>query len=146
MLYALECVDGQTASLCEIQFGLPDVSTGIPTNRCQNKTQDNRTCTWCGAHNWELIAVVPVTRSDVALLGEVNKVVSVSSVWSWSVVTLRDGLRVTVRGTPGEKVELTFVVRGFRQPTIRVASVPIQASGEANVTINHAGGLVMDDS
>ena len=143
--HALECVDGQAASLCGVQLGLPDVSTGIPTNRCQNKTQDNRTCTWRGAHNWELTAVVPVTRSGVALLGELNKVVSVSSARFGSVVTLRDGMRVTVRGTPGEKVELTFVVGAFTpQPTIRVASVTIPASGEATVTINPAGGLVED--
>ena len=143
--HALECVDGQAASLCGVQLGLPDVSTGIPINRCQNKTQDNRTCTWRGAHNWELTAVVPVTRSGMALLGELNKVVSISSARFGSVVTLRDGLRVTVRGTPGEKVELTFVVGAFTpQPTIRVASVTIQASGEATVSISPAGGLVGD--
>ena len=65
--HAPACVDGKAASLCGVQLGLPDVATGLPANRCQNKTQDNRTCTWRGAHSWELTTIAPVTQSGPSM-------------------------------------------------------------------------------
>eukprot|EP01051_Picozoa_sp_SAG22_P015422 SAG22_NODE_2012_length_3141_cov_3.171269_1_plen_863_part_00 len=144
--HAPACVDGQAASLCGVQLGLPDVATGLPVNRCQNKTQDNRTCTWRGVHNWELTTVAPVTPSGLALLGELSKVVSVSSARISSVMTTSDtgGLRVTVKGTPGETVQLAFVFAAQTHPTSRITVAVVKPSGEAIVTVQPSGEVSGD--
>ena len=86
--------------------------------------------------------------AGLALLGELAKVVSVSSARFSAAVAMGDadggGLRVTVQGTPGEKVELAFVVSAFTSPTIRICPMQIQPSGEATATIQPAGSVAGD--
>jgi len=162
MWHSPRCLDRANASDCGVVIGgLPDVVTGIPAGRCQNKTQDKATCTPAGAHNWELTTVSPMSHGGIALLGELNKVVPVSSERFRAVVTLPDGgLQVTVRGAVGEKVELTFVFAigahpsgtpcthtGKRDPscaaTIKVWEMAMQPDGENTVTITPDGTDVL---
>ena len=136
------CVDGAQAAACGVAAGLGDARTGLPAGRCQNKTQDKSTCTAIGAHRWELTTISPVTSGGVALLGELSKVVSVSPArFREAATTTEGGLRVTVVGTPGERVELAFVV-GHAPPakmgTVRTAVATIAADGEATATVQPA--------
>ena len=76
------------------------------------------------------------------MLGELSKVVSVSPARFREVATTTEGgLRVTVVGTPGERVELAFVV-GHAPPakmgTVRTAVATIAADGEATATVQPA--------
>ena len=140
--HAPVCVDGAQAAACGVAAGLGDARTGLPAGRCQNKTQDKSTCTAIGAHQWELTTISPVTSGGVALLGELSKVVSVSPARFREVVTTAaGGLRVTVVGTPGERVELAFV-DGHAPPakmgTVRTAVATIAAGGEATATVQPA--------
>ena len=137
--HAAPCVDGAKASSCGVVAGLPDVKTGIPAGRCQNKTQDNSTCTAIGAHSFELFSISPVTKGGVALLGELSKVCAVSAErFASVVVTSSGGLEVAVRGSTGEQVQLTFVVgaKGGSGGTLRVKTLLIGPNGQAFVTVD----------
>ena len=119
-----------------------------PANRCQNKTQDKSTCTQAGIHKWELTTVSPVTHGGVALIGELSKVVAVSSARFSAVETTHGGgLRVTVWGSAGEKIEVSFVYDVPVDPTIKTWKLLIPPGatkgGFATVTINPVGELVL---
>jgi len=137
--HAAPCVDGAMASSCGVAAGLPDVKTGIPAGRCQNKTQNNSTCTAIGAHSFELFSISPVTKGGVALLGELSKVCAVSAErFAAVVVTSSGGLKVTVRGSTGEKVQLTFVVgaKGGAGGRLKVKTLSFGPSGQAVVAVD----------
>ena len=141
------CVDDSQASSCGVVLGLPDAETGIPPNRCQNKTQDKSTCSQAGVHSWELTTVSPVTRGGVALLGELSKVVAVSSARFRSIETIHSGgLRVTVWGSVGEKLEITFAFNVPADPRVKTWQVVVppgaSSGGTATVTIDPTGTLL----
>ena len=146
--HANACADDSEASSCGcVALGMPDVMTNIPTNRCQNKTQDTSICTQAGVHNWELTTVSLVTRGGIALLGELSKVATVSAARFRSIQEGGDGgLRVTVWASAGEKLEISFVYNVPANPTVKTWRLLIApgatAGGAATVTIGPAGSLI----
>jgi hypothetical protein len=134
--HAPECTDGIKASDCGVVcVGLPDVRTGLPTSGSAQ-----------GTHHWELTTISHVlstagSATGIALIGEVAKVVSVSPTRFQEVSTTATGaVRVAVSGTPGELVELAFVVgvTGSNCGTIRTVTATIRDSGTASVTVSPA--------
>ncbi len=145
--HASACANNSKASSCGVVLGMPDAVTGIPANRCQNKTQDRSMCTHAGIHNWELTTVSPVTHGGVALLGELSKVAAVSSARFRSIETLDSGgLRVTIWGSRGEKVEISFVFNVQAEPIVktwRLLIPPGATTGAAaTLTVDPVGSLV----
>ena len=143
--HAGACADDSQASSCGVVLGLPDAETGIPPNRCQNKTQDKSTCSQAGAHSWELTTVSPVTAGGVALLGELSKVVAVSSARFRSIETVHSGgVRVTIWRSAGETLEIAFVFNVPADPRVKTWRVPpsgASSGGTATVTMDPTGAL-----
>ena len=122
------CANNSKTSSCGVVLGMPDVETGIPPNRCLDKSQDKTTCSQAGVHSWELTTVSPVTHGGVALLGELSKVVTVSSARFRSIETTQNGgLKVTVWGSAGEELEISFLYNVPAAPTVRAWWVLISA-------------------
>ena len=119
------CVHGALASACGVVVGLPEVHTGVPAPGSP-----------MGTHSWELTVVSPVLGPGVALLGELDKVVSVSPSRFTAVVASSEGVRVRVTGRPGEQVRLTFAVGvGRANATVKVVSLVMSSDGFASTFV-----------
>ena len=73
----------------------------------------------------------------VALLGELDKVVSVSPSRFTAVVASSEGVHVRVTGRPGEQVSLTFAVGvGRAGATVKVVSLVMSSDGVASTFVS----------
>ena len=95
-------------------------------------------------HGFDLIVVAPImwtgSGSGIALLGELAKIVTVSSARFGSSLTLHPNgtLGIALRGAPHEQVELAYVVYGHRgdmSGSCRRRSFVLGAEGLLGVTV-----------
>jgi hypothetical protein len=92
-------------------------------------------------HDWRLFHIAPVFNNSWALLGEAAKLAPVSVLRAASVAPTAGGVQVSVRGEPGEAVELSFAKpAGAGAWTVVAASCTLPASGAATLSIDAAGG------
>lgn len=81
-------------------------------------------------HSFTLFSISPVLSNGWVLLGEVDKVVSISPQRFTSVMVYGDGLKVKVSGKPSESLELWFVKSNGH---IFTANVHVPSSGQQTV-------------
>lgn len=120
------CANGTEAAGCVAQLN-DQQSVPIPKSDLRNITGGT-----------DLAPVVttlwPLCKSGWALLGDLTKYVSVSTVRFQDVACTLNGISATVSGTPGEAVPVTFLRPGgndspFSASIVLVLDVTIPASG-----------------
>lgn len=117
------CVNGSASVDCGIQKTLEvDVKTGPKPND-----------TYIGEHSFELFTFFPVSAQGYALLGEWDKITSISAA-RFKNVSFTDGggVSVTMDGAPDEHVRVVFLVS---HETIMMKYVTFNSSGRISLLI-----------
>ena len=94
----------------------------------------------CEKSDFQYWVIAPYFSNGFALLGELDKVTSVSEARFIDIVTSGDAMTIKVSGVPTEEVAVTFYDMNNKKPV--VVSCTISDSGINQVTVADSGSKI----
>ena len=91
----------------------------------------------CGKSDFQYWVIAPYFSNGYALLGELNKITSVSEARFSDIVTSGDTVTIKISGVPTEEVSVTFY--DMTNKKMEVVSCTISDSGVNQVTVDGSG-------
>ena len=94
----------------------------------------------CGKSDFQYWVIAPYFSNGFALLGQLDKVTSVSEARFSDIVTSGDAVTMKVNGVPTEEVSVTFYDMNSKKPV--VVPCTISDSGINQVTVADSGSTL----